>query len=369
MLRQRTGVRTAKRPVTIVTGFLGSGKTTLLSRVLPSLANTAVLVNEFGKVGLDHHLLRRADEKTVLLEHGCVCCTTREDLVAELLKLLDEEGRGEIPALDRVVVETTGLADPAPILFTVFSHPVLQHHYRVDLVVVTVDAVNGELHLDRNPESTRQIASADVVVLTKTDVVGSGSAAPLCARIRGVNPSARIIEASFGEVEPEELLRPPADWSQDEPRGASGSAPASATLVVEEGDTRHVSRTYSTSLTFDGPVDWAAFGIWFSMLLHARGEDVLRVKGLLDIGGAGPVLLNGVQHVIHPPDHLEEWPDEERRTRIIFITRGVRPEELLASLEAFRSIIGAGPRLMEASAPYEPGSRVRVTRVVPGSGA
>jgi G3E family GTPase len=369
MSRQRTGVRTAKRPVTIVTGFLGSGKTTLLSRVLPSLANTAVLVNEFGKVGLDHHLLRRAEEKTVLLEHGCVCCTTREDLVVELLALLDEEGRGGIPALDRVVVETTGLADPAPILFTVFSHPVLQHHYRVDLVVVTVDAVNGELHLDRNPESTKQVAAADVIVLTKTDVAGAGSVGPLRARIRGVNPSARIIEASFGEVEPEELLRPPADWSQDEPRGASGSAPASATLVVEEGDTRHVSRTYSTSLTFDGPVDWAAFGIWFSMLLHARGEDVLRVKGLLDIGGAGPVLLNGVQHVIHPPDHLEEWPDEERRTRIIFITRDVRPEELLASLEAFQSIIGAGPRLMEASAPYEPGSRVRVTRMVPGSGA
>jgi G3E family GTPase len=351
MLHQRTEFRTAKRPVTIVTGFLGSGKTTLLSRVLPSLANTAVLVNEFGKVGLDHHLLRRADEKTVLLEHGCVCCTTREDLVAELLKLLDEEGRGEIPALNRVVVETTGLADPAPILFTVFSHPVLQHHYRVDLVIVTVDAVNGELHLDRNPESTRQIAAADVVVLTKTDVVGSGSADPLRARIRGVNPSARLIEAPFGEVEPEELLRPAADWFQDEPRGANGFAPASETLMVEGGDTCHVSQTYSTSLTFDGPVDWAAFGIWFSMLLHARGEDVLRVKGLLDIGEAGPVLLNGVQHVVHPPEHLDQWSDEDRRSRIVLIARGVRSEELLASLEAFRPIIGAGPRLIEANAP------------------
>jgi G3E family GTPase len=351
MLHQRTEFRTAKRPVTIVTGFLGSGKTTLLSRVLPSLANTAVLVNEFGKVGLDHHLLRRADEKTVLLEHGCVCCTTREDLVAELLKLLDEEGRGGIPALDRVVVETTGLADPAPILFTVFSHPVLQHHYRVDLVIVTVDAVNGELHLDRNPESTRQIAAADVVVLTKTDVVGSGSADPLRARIRGVNPSAHLIEAPFGEVEPEELLRPAADWFQDESRGANGFAPASETLMVEGGDTCHVSQTYSTSLTFDGPVDWAAFGIWFSMLLHARGEDVLRVKGLLDVGEAGPVLLNGVQHVIHPPEHLDQWSDEDRRSRIVLIARDVRSEELLASLEAFSPIIGAGPRLIEANAP------------------
>ena len=139
-----------------MTGFLGSGKTTLLSRVLrePGMANTAVLVNEFGEVGLDHHLLRRSEEKTVLLGHGCVCCTTRDDLVEALLNLLDEEDRGEISGVDRVVIETTGLADPAPILYTIFSHPVLQHHYRVDLVVSTVDAINGALHLDRNPEST-----------------------------------------------------------------------------------------------------------------------------------------------------------------------------------------------------------------------
>ena len=146
----------AKKPVTVVTGFLGSGKTTLLSRVLrePGMGNTAVLVNEFGEVGLDHHLLGRSEEKTVLLGHGCVCCTTRDDLVEALLNLLDEEDRGEISGVDRVVIETTGLADPAPILYTIFSHPVLQHHYRVDLVVSTVDAINGALHLDRNPEST-----------------------------------------------------------------------------------------------------------------------------------------------------------------------------------------------------------------------
>src|SRR5215210_918306 len=341
-----------------MTGFLGSGKTTLLSRMLsaPSLENTAVIVNEFGKVGLDHHLLRRADEKTVLLDHGCVCCTTREDLVSALLELLNEEGRGETPALDRVVVETSGLADPAPILFTVFSHPVLQHHYRVDLVIVTVDAVNGELHLDRNPESTKQVAAADVIVLTKTDVAKASVTGPLRARLRNVNPSAGIIDAPFGEVNPEELLRPAAGWSPSETRdgfshGANGSVPFPETLAVGDEEARHTSRTHSTSLTFDGPVDWAAFGTWFSMLLHARGEDVLRVKGLLDVGEAGPVLLNGVQHVVHPPDHLEEWPDEDRQSRIIFITRGIRSEELLDSLKAFRIIIGAGPRLLEANVP------------------
>ena len=318
----------------------------------PSLTNTAVLVNEFGKVGLDHHLLRRADEKTVLLGNGCVCCTTRDDLVGALLELLDEEERGEIPALDRVVVETTGLADPAPILFTVFSHPVLQHHYYVDLLICTVDTVNGQLHLDHNPESSKQAAAADLMVLTKTDVAETDAVDALRDRLRGINPSARIIQAPFGEVDPGELLRPVVDPSPAEPlNGANRLAPVPEILVAGSENARHVSRTHSTSLTFDGPVDWTAFGIWFSMLLHARGEDVLRVKGLLDVGDAGPVLLNGVQHVVHPPDHLEEWPDEDRRSRIVFIMRGIRSEELLASLEAFRSIVGAGPRLLEVDAP------------------
>ncbi|HZC19073.1 MAG TPA: GTP-binding protein [Rubrobacteraceae bacterium] len=329
---------TAKRPVTVVTGFLGSGKTTLLARVLsgPSMRSTAVLVNEFGEVGLDHHLLRRADERTVLLGRGCVCCTTREDLVGALLELLDEEDRGSILPFDRVIVETTGLADPAPILFTVFSHPVLQHHYYVDLVISTVDVVNGELHLDRNHEPSKQIAASDVVVLTKTDV--AQASAKLYGRIQSINPYARLIEAPFGEVDPAELLCP-----------LASPTPVCEPLVPV--DNQHVSRTHSTSLTFDGPVDWAAFGAWFSMLLHARGEEVLRVKGLLDAGGEGPVMLNGVQHVMHPPEHLEEWPDEDHSTRLVFITRGIRSEELLYSLEAFRGVIGAGPRLVEADAP------------------
>ena len=334
-----------------MTGFLGSGKTTLLARMLyaPSMTNTAVLVNEFGKVGLDHHLLRRADERTVLLECGCVCCTTLEDLVGALLELLNEEDEGKIPSLDRVVVETTGLADPAPILFTVFSHPVLQHHYYVDRVISTVDTLNGNVHLDRNPESTAQVAAADVVVLTKTDVAEANTIPPLRTRLRGINPSARIIEAPFGEVDPDLLLRTSGEWSSTGyPSGANEPLPEA---LAAGGDSGHVSRTHSTSLTFDGPVDWAAFGTWLSMLLHARGEDVLRMKGLLDAGEAGPVLLNGVQHVMHPPEHLGEWPDEDHRSRIVFITRGIRSEELLSSLEAFRVIFGAGPRLLEANAP------------------
>lgn len=322
----------ARRPVTVVTGFLGSGKTTLLARMLsaPSMANTAVLVNEFGEVGLDHHLLRRVDERAVLLGNGCVCCTTREDLVDALLELLDLDQRGEIPRLDRVVVETTGLADPAPILHTVFVDPVLQHHFSVDLVLTTVDAVNGDLHLDRNPESVKQIAAADKIVVTKTDAAGPEAVRGLISRLGAINPSARVFEAAFGEMNAGELFR------QD---GAVSHAAARATAV----EPHDVGETHSVSLTFDGAVDWAAFGIWLSMLLHARGEDVLRVKGLLDVGEGGPVVVNGVQHTIHPPEHLDRWPDENHRSRIVFISRSIRPEELLGSLEAFRGLLGSLP--------------------------
>ncbi len=327
--------RGSKRPVTVVTGFLGSGKTTLLGKVLsePSMANTAVLVNEFGEVGLDHHLLRRVEERTVLLGSGCVCCTTRDDLVDALLELLNMDQKGNILRLDRVVVETTGLADPSPILHTIFVNPVLQHHFSVDLVLTTVDAVNGDLHLDRNPESVKQVAAADKIIVTKTDIAESNSVKGLISRLRTINPSARVVEAAFGEVDVEELFRP----------NGAGTHSAPASLTGEADDPHDVGETYSISITFDGSIDWTAFGIWFSMLLHARGEDVLRAKGLLDVGETGPVVINGVQHIIHPPEHLDKWPDEDHRSRIIFITKRIRPEELLNSLRAFRGLLGAQP--------------------------
>lgn len=326
------------RPVSIVTGFLGSGKTTLLQRVLrsPGMANTAVLVNEFGEVGLDHHLLRRIDERTVLLGGGCVCCSTRQDLVEGLLDLLGLEERGEIGRLERVVVETTGLADPAPILHTVFSDPVLQHRFFVDVVVTTVDAVNGHLHLDRNPESVRQVTAADKLVVTKTDIAGPEARSSLLTRLRALNPTAEILEAVYGGVEPAVLF-------------GGGGARAPSVGALPAAGPHDTGETFSVSVVFDGPVDWTAFGIWLSMLLHARGEDVLRVKGLLDTGGPGPVVLNGVQHIVHPPQHLSRWPDEDRRSRVVFIMRRIPPGQLLRSLEAFRGLLGAGPRQVEGA--------------------
>jgi G3E family GTPase len=306
-------------PVALVTGFLGSGKTTLISSLLgqASMDETAVIVNELGEVGIDHHLLRQVDERTVLLKSGCVCCSLRGDLADELRDLLGRRERGEIPAFRRVVVETTGLADPAPIVYTLLSEPVVKHHYRLERLVATVDAVHGL----REPESVRQVAAADALVVTKADLA---EPAPLEERLARLNPAAEILRARHGEVEAERLL---GDGGVAE-RDLREVAPDPAGHVHDGG-------VGSLCLVLDEPLDWTAFGIWLTMLLQSRGADVLRVKGLLDVGGAGPVLVNGVQHVVHPPVHLDAWPDEERRSRLVFIGRGLERAALEGSLAAF----------------------------------
>jgi G3E family GTPase len=304
-----------KIPVALVTGFLGSGKTTLLSRLLahPELGETAVIVNELGEVGIDHHLLRRVDERTVLLPSGCLCCALRGDLADELRDLVARRDAGEIPSFRRVVVETTGLANPAPIVFTLLSEPLVKHHYRLDTVVTTVDAKHGLRH----DASVSQAAIADRLVVTKTDLADP---APVKAQLRRLNPAAPIVEAVFGDVPPSVLF----GGGERDPRD-----------LVYDDSPAHAHEARALCLTFDEPLDWTAFGIWLTMLLQARGDDVLRVKGLLNVGLAGPMLLNGVQHVVHPPEHLPEWPDEDRRSRVVFIGRGIEQEALERSLAAF----------------------------------
>jgi G3E family GTPase len=341
----------AKRPITIVTGFLGSGKTTLLRRLLagPEARDTAVLVNEFGEVGLDHYLMQRIDEQTILLGGGCVCCTVRHDLVRTLTDLLDQDQRGAIPRLKRVVIETTGLADPAPILFTVVTDPMLQHHFRIEGVVTTVDAVNGRLHLDRHPESLKQVVSADEIVVTKTDLALPNTVNLLIARLQAINPAARITTAVFGHVDPRRLLGP-RDGATPAARLAStlpAAAPAPAHDVLGT-HSRHAGETRSLALTFVQPLDWIAFSVWLSMLLHARGEDVLRVKGLLNVGAAGPVVLNGVQHIMHAPEHLERWPSADQHSHLVFILDAIEPHDIVRSLRAFQHLLGAEPHVDDA---------------------
>jgi G3E family GTPase len=305
-----------KTPVVLLTGFLGSGKTTLLRHLLAraEFGETAVIVNELGEVAIDHHLLRRVDERTVVLGNGCVCCTLRGDLADELRDLLGRRDRGEIPAFRRVVVETTGVADPAPIVYTLLSEPVVQHHFELDRVITTVDAVHGL----RAPESVRQVAAADRLVVTKTDLA---SPQILGRRLSALNPTAKIVEASFGEVDPNML------FGGDE-RHLREVPPTEDAHAEHDGVQSH-------SLVFDEQLDWTAFGVWLTMLLAARGGDILRVKGLLNVGAAGPLLLNGVQHVVHPPEHLAAWPDDDRRSRIVFIGRDLDRRALEDSLAAF----------------------------------
>jgi G3E family GTPase len=309
-------------PVDLVTGFLGSGKTTLLSRLLgsPELGETAVIVNELGEVAIDHHLLRQVDERTVLLANGCLCCTLRGDLADELRDLLSRRTRGEIPPFRRVLVETTGLADPAPILNTLLAEPVVRHHFEPGTVLATVDALNGLGQLEREAETVKQVVVADRLVVTKTDVADPAAVAVLEERLRALNPAADLVEVSFGEAEPSALLA----RVNGDPRE----------LRIPEAPP-HAGDLHPFVLFLERPVDWTAFGIWLTMLLQARGNDVLRVKGLLDAGGPGPVVLNGVQHVVHPPEHLDAWPDGDRRSRIVFIARGIEKREIEESLAAF----------------------------------
>jgi G3E family GTPase len=316
--------------VVLVTGFLGSGKTTLISALLahPAMGEAAVLVNELGEAAIDHHLVRQVDERTIVMGSGCVCCTLRGDLRDELRDLLARRARGELAPFRRVVVETTGLADPAPVLSTLQTEPVLRHHVALEAVVATVDALTGAASLDRQPESVKQVAVADTLLVTKSDAADAAAVGALEARLRALNPLAPIHRVVFGAIEPDEVLRARA---RDVPAagGGDGGHPAGG---------QHAGDVRAFTLTLDGAVDWNAFAVWLTMLLHARGLDVLRVKGLLDVGAGGPVLLDGVQHVVHRPRHLDAWPDGDHRSRIVFITRGIEREAVEASLHAFNRL-------------------------------
>jgi G3E family GTPase len=317
-------------PVVLVTGFLGSGKTTLIAALLahPDMGDTAVLVNELGEVAIDHHLVRRVDERTVVMGSGCICCTLRGDLRDELRDLLARRARGELAPFRRVVVETTGLADPAPVLSTLLTEPVLRHHYAVEAVVATVDAMAGAATLDRHPESVKQAAVADTLLVTKADAAAPAAVDTLEARLRELNPLARVRRVSFGAIAPDELLH-----------ARARDLPAAALASNGGHDHPHHAGDISAySLVLDEPLDWDAFAVWLTMLLHSRGLDVLRVKGLLDVGEAGPVVLDGVQHVVHRPRHLDAWPDDDHRSRIVFITRGIERDAVLASLQAFAGL-------------------------------
>ena len=336
-------------PINVVTGFLGSGKTTLLQRLLsaPDLADTAVLVNELGEVGLDHKLLQHVAESTLLLDNGCLCCAMRGDLKESLRELFSRRERGQIPAFKRVVIETSGLADPVPIAYTLLAEPVVQHHFRLGAIIATIDAVNGAAQLAKYPESRKQAAIADRLVLTKTDLAEAGRIADLRAALGRLNRAAPVVVGADPAADPVALLC-------DDIYSAQGRAREIERWFAEAGDqpghAEHAEGVCSFTLTFESPTDWTAFGIWLSMLLNRHGEQVLRVKGLLNVAGVEtPVLINGVQHIVHPPSHLPAWPDAERRTRIVFIVQDLDPALIERSLAAFNALAAPAAELREAA--------------------
>jgi G3E family GTPase len=313
-------------PVTILTGFLGAGKTTLLNRLLrhPGMAGAAVLVNEFGEIGLDHILAEAVRDDTLLLPSGCLCCAVGGDLARALRDLIPRN-------VTRVVVETTGLADPAPVVQTLMSDLMLMRHYRLDGIVTVVDAINGLASLDTHEEAVRQAAMADRIVISKTDLAPATDA--LRARLAALNPGAPLITAIKGEVEPDEITNcgfydldrktlNVRRWLDEAAWGKTGA---------------HDGRIHSFCLTFDEPLHWQGIGTCLEMLIGTRGESLLRVKGILNlVGQERPVVIHGVQHMFHEPELLPAWPEGDPRTsRIVFITRDLDRATIEEGLLAF----------------------------------
>jgi G3E family GTPase len=353
-------------PVNVLTGFLGSGKTTLLRHLLatPQFADTAVLINEFGEIGLDHLLVGALDDDIVLLQSGCICCTIRDDLRTAMRGLYDRRARGEIPTFRRLAIETTGLADPTPVLATILHDPVLRHHFHLGNVVATVDGVTGLADLGGHPETVKQAAVADRLVITKRDLADPATLDALAAVLRRLNPAATVIPAVHGVADADLLLGQ--EIFHDEARAAEVRrwlADAATDPVHPEtlDRHRHAGDIHACCLILDQPIEWAAFGIWLTMLLHRHGSAVLRVKGILNIAGADtPVVVQGVQHLVYPPSHLATWPFPDHRSRLVLIVQRLSEAALRHSLERFQRL--GRDHAPRGSVPTQP-TRLRLSRM------
>ena len=373
-------------PISVLTGFLGSGKTTLLSRLIrdPSMVRTAVVINEFGEVGLDHLLVEQSDENMVLMDSGCLCCTIRSDLAETLRDLYMKRMRGDIPEFDRVVIETTGLADPAPILHTLMTDPLIASRFRLDGVVTTIDTVHGMGQLNEHEESLKQAAVADRVVLTKTDIAEPGTVEALRRRLHDLNPGAVHVDAQKDQALPVLLfdagLYNPATKSLDVQRWLKAEAYEGGHDHHHDHDhdhcdhdhghcthdhddhghgnhahshehdhghdhhhhhdvNRHNDKILSFVIRADQPLPWDRLVTFFETVAKAQGDNILRVKGLLNVEEAErPIVIHGVQHLFHPPVQLDAWPTADHSTRIVFIVKDLKRETVQ---DLFDSVVSA----------------------------
>ncbi|SDR51868.1 GTPase, G3E family [Rhizobiales bacterium GAS113] len=361
-------------PLDILTGFLGAGKTTLLNALVKEdrLAGAVVLINEFGEIGLDHLLVQGVEGDMIMLSSGCLCCTIRGELVSALEDLLRRRDNQRIRAFDRVVIETTGLADPAPILNTLIAHPYLSRRFLIDSVVTVVDAVNGAATLDAHEEARRQVAVADRLVLTKGDLADETAIPALAARLRRLNPTAPLLDPASGEAgcaalfdaglyAPHDKIPDVARWLNDEALAQHSEDAAAGAHAHADGHAghlhqhrhdlhhhdvnRHDERIRAFTLTSRQPVEAAAIDLFLQLLRSIEPGKLLRLKGLVALAERPeePMVVHGVQHVVHEPVRLARWPSADRSTRLVLIVEDL-PEDQIRKLWAALSNVPAPDR-------------------------
>lgn len=344
-----SAVETSRVPVTILTGFLGSGKTTVLNALVrrSALTRIAVIINELGEISIDHDLVQRTDESFTVVRNGCVCCTVRGDLIETLQELSRRRKSGALPALDGVIVETTGMADPAPIVHTLMNDPAVIANCGLGAVVATVDAVNGAGTLERNPEAVKQAAIADLILVTKTDLASPAITADIAQRLKALNPAARRIAVDAREIDPSVFFT--AGHFALDRKSADVTGWLNAEAVAAHDHHGHHHHTHDISrhdkgirsycITRDAPISASGFAAWLDMIGAMRGADLLRVKGIVCVAEHPdePLIVHGVQHVFHPAVKLARWPSEDRRTRLVFITRNIEREAIDDTLRVFEN--------------------------------
>ena len=331
-------------PVTVITGFLGSGKTTLLSSILKKkeMQKTAVIINEFGEIGLDHALIEHTDENIVELQSGCICCTIQGDLNKTLIDLFDKMMNGKVSSFNRILIETTGLANPVPIIHTLMSSIELIRIYSLDGVITVVDSINGEKTLDLHEESLKQLALAEKIILSKTDIVDKDDIKSLVYRIKEINPVSQIIFSKFGNIPLEEIFGlgayDPYKKSADVKNWLAAEKYKDKKHHHHHDVNRHNENIRAFSMMSENPVNMIAFSFFRDMITAALGANLLRMKGIVNIAGEErPAVIHGVQHIFHPVQWLETWPDNDRRTKLVFITQNIKKEQIE---DFFRPLMG-----------------------------
>lgn len=353
-----------RTPVTLLTGFLGSGKTSALNRLLqlPELADTAVIINEFGEVGLDHLLVEQVSENLRLLQSGCLCCTVRGDLVDTLVDLYERRQRQALPAFSRVVIETTGLADPTPVVQTFLIDPDVIPHYRLEKVVTLVDAVNGMRTLDSHTEALKQVTLADQLLLSKTDIADEATIAGLKQRLLDLNPGAQVRVVLDGQVSAQDML------------GAIQRQPQDVDAYLAHIEAGHIKSSHrdgdvqSHCLVLDQPLEEARLAHWLELMATLRGDNLLRIKGIVKVveHPDQPTVVHGVQQIVHPLKQLPAWPSSDRRSRIVLIVQNIEYAEIARTFERFVGV--SLPAFSPISMLKQPIKRPRLTNDVPPAG-